>query len=105
MCRSVSAQSAGAELSPRRRRVGLRPAAEPGGRHHAASEVLFVGIGRAELAIGIAFILVPALGFRLALLLLLAVAAQAGKRHRVEAFFGDFETAGLADAVASLVDE
>src|SRR5208282_6413336 len=69
-----------------------------------ASSALFVGVGRAKLAISIALVVEAALTFGFALLLLLAVAAQACERHYFEAFFGNLESARLADAVGSLLD-
>src|SRR5208283_2892489 len=45
-----------------------------------------------------------ALRFRLALLVLLTIPAQARKRHRFEPFLGDLQPARLADAVGAFVE-
>src|SRR3984957_13235614 len=72
-------------------------------RRHYLSAVV-VGVGRTYFAIGVGLVVGGSpLRFRFAFLVLLTIAAQARKRHRFEAFFGDLEPARLADAVGAFV--
>src|SRR5580698_9044296 len=68
------------------------------------SHVLFIAIGRAELAIAAILAVEVALQFGLALAILLTVAAHARERQRFETLFTDFETARFADAIAAVTE-
>src|SRR5277367_2941077 len=66
--------------------------------------VVVVGVGRTYFAVGIGLVIETPLRFRLALLVLLTVAAQTRKRHRFEPLLGDLQSARLAHAVAAVVE-
>src|ERR1700682_2089408 len=69
------------------------------------SGAVVVGVGRTDFAICVGFVVEsPGLRFCLALLVLLAITAQARERHRAEAFLGDLQSARLADAVSAVVE-
>src|SRR5450759_3899771 len=63
-----------------------------------------VGVGRTCFAVGIGLGVESPLRFRLALLVLRTIPAQARKRHRFEPFLGDLQSARLADAIGAIVD-
>jgi hypothetical protein len=64
-----------------------------GRRERGRLRSLFVSVGRAKLTVGIALVVEAALRLGLLFLLLLAVAAKPRKGHRLQALFGDFESA------------
>src|ERR1039458_9776772 len=74
-------------------------------RHGALARLraLVVSVGRTYFAVGIALVVESPLRFRLALLVLLTIPAQARKWHRLEPFLGDLQPARLADAIGAVV--
>ena len=66
--------------------------------------VVVVGVGRTYFAVGVALVVESPLRFRLALLVLLTIPAQARKWRRLEPLLGDLQSAGLADAVGTVVE-
>jgi hypothetical protein len=62
---------------------------------------LFVRVGRSELAIGVALVVEAPLRLRLALHVLLAIAAQPRKRHREQPLLGFVDTGVTASEYSS----